>query len=268
MTERSPRGPRPHRRRLEGLRVLVTGASSGVGRSLAVEIAAGGGRVLATARRADRLAALATTSAPHVIEVVAGDITDAMFRDGLPGEAARRLGGLDIVVAAAGAGAIGPFRDGSAATAARVWAVDLVAPAELVRSCLPLLGDSPDPGIVLVGSILGIHPLPWHGEYCAAKAAIRSLAATLRVELAPAGIDVLLASLGPTESEFWENLLAGSRPAWSRGRPLPATAAARAIIAGIERRRREVLPGWQARGYAWCARFLPGLIDRAVSRHL
>ncbi len=259
---------RPRRRSLEGLRVLVTGASSGVGRSLACELAARGSQVLATARRADRLRSLAAVPAPRSIHVAAGDITDRAFRAGLPGEAVGRLGGLDVVIAAAGAGAIGPFRDGSAETAARVWEVDVVAPAELVRACLPLLDASPDPGIVLVGSILGMHPLPWHGEYCAAKAAIRSLAGTLRVELAPEGIDVLLASLGPVESEFWDNLLAGSRPTWSRGRPLPADAAARAIIAGIERRSGEVVPGWQARGYALCSRLLPGLIDRFMSRHL
>jgi short-subunit dehydrogenase len=248
--------------------VLVTGGSSGVGRSLAIEIARRGGRVLATARRADRLAAVAAEPAAHPIAVVAGDVTDEAFRGALPGEAARRLGGLDVVIAAAGAGAVGPFRDGSAATAARVWALDVVAPLELVRDCLPLLAASADPAVVLVGSILGIHPLPGHAEYCAAKAAIRSLAGTLRVELAPEGIDVLLASLGPTESEFWDSLLAGSRPAWSRGRPLPAAAAARAIVAGLERRRAEVIPGWQARGYALCGRLLPGLIDWAVSRRL
>lgn len=118
---------------------------------------------------------------------------------------------------------------------------------------------------VLVGSILGYHPLPLHGAYCAAKAALRSLAGTLRLELEPEGIDVVLASLGPTESEFWDSLVVGARPAWSRGRPLAATTAAAAILDGLERRRREIVPGWQARGFVWAARWMPAFLD-AVCR--
>ena len=258
------------RRRLAGLRAVVTGGSSGVGAAVARGLAARGCAVLATARRADRLAALAAerpVAGPPIV-VLAGDVTDAAFRRRLVVAAAERLGGLDLVVAAAGCGAIGPFRDGSAATFARVVDVDFLAPAELVRECLPLLAHGTDPAVVLVGSILGLHPLPLHGEYCAAKAALTALAGTLRIELAGDGIEVLLASLGPVESEFWDNLLAGRRPPWSRGRRMPAARAAAAILRGLERRRREVVPGWQARGYALAARFAPWLIDALAARHL
>lgn len=256
---------RPRHRPLQGLRALVTGGSSGLGRAIALELARRGCRVLATARRADRLADLVATAAD--IQTLGGDITDAGFRDRLPAAAADRLGGLDIVVAAAGSGAIGSFREGAADTFRRLVDVDLLAPAELVRASLPLLDRSADPAVVLVGSILGLHPLPLHGEYCAAKAALRSLAGTLRAELRPRGIDVLLVSLGPIESEFWDHLLAGSRPSWSRGRPLSADRAAREVVAGLVRRRAEIRPGWQAKGYAFAARFLPGLIDAFTARH-
>jgi short-subunit dehydrogenase len=138
----------------------------------------------------------------------------------------------------------------------------------LVRASLPLLRRSADPGIVLVGSILGLHPLPLHGAYCAAKAALRSLAGTLRLELARDRIDVLHVSLGPIESEFWENLLVGRRPSWSQGRPMPVERAARATVDGLVRRRAEITPGWRAKGFAFAARFLPGLIDAIAARHL
>jgi short-subunit dehydrogenase len=146
--------------------------------------------------------------------------------------------------------------------------LDFTAPAELVRASLPALVEGDDPVIVFIGSILGLHPLPLHGEYCAAKAALKSLAGTLRTELVADGVGVLLVDLGPTESEFWNSLLVGERPPWSRGRRMPAEVAARAIVTGIERRRPEIVPGWQARGYALAARFLPRLIDRAAARHL
>lgn len=256
---------RPRLRTLAGSRALVTGASSGLGRAVALALARTGCRVLATARRGERLATLARECGG--IDTIAGDITDDHFRAALPEAAVDRLGGLDLVVAAAGSGAIAPLRDGSAPAFRRLLEIDLVAPLELARACLPALGGSPDPGVVLVGSILGLHPLPLHGEYAAAKAALRSLAGALRTELAADAVDVLLVSLGPIESEFWDHLLVGSRPPWSRGRPLPADRAARAILAGLVHRRAEILPGWQAKGFAFAARFVPGLIDAFVARN-
>ncbi len=269
MSTASGRPSRPRRRRLQGLRALVTGASSGVGAAVARALAARGVTVLATARRGERLAALAAeprTAAPILWE--AGDLTDAAFRIRLVAAAATRLGGLDILVAAAGRGAIGPFRDAASETLDRVMDVDFRAPVELVRLCLPLLEASPDPAIVLVGSILALHPLPLHGEYCAAKAALASFAGSLRVEVAPRGVDVVLASLGPTESEFWDGLVVGSRPAWSRGMRMPADRAAAAIVRGLEHRSRELLPGWQAKGFALMSRLAPRIIDMLTARRL
>jgi short-subunit dehydrogenase len=225
--------------------------------------------VLATARRQDRLERLAEISGGvHPILYVAGDLCDAEFRHALVTDAMERLGGIDLLASAAGAGAVGPFREATPRTFARVVDLDFMAQAELVRECLPALARGRDPSIVLVGSILALHPLPLHGEYAASKAALRSIATTLRVELAEDGIDVLLATLGPVASEFWDALVAGERAAWSRGTPMPAAAAAAAIIDGLERRRREIIPGWRAKTYAFLARFLPGLIDRTASRHV
>jgi short-subunit dehydrogenase len=253
------------RRALAGLRVLLTGGSSGVGRALAVELSARGAAVFATARRAPLLATLA---AEHPIAVLAGDVTDNAFRHQLVAAAVKTLGGLDVVIAAAGSGAIGRFAEADPATLRRVMEIDFFAPAELVRLTLPSLALGSDPAVVLVGSILGLHPIPLHADYCAAKAAVHSLAGTLRAELAPVGIDVLLATLGPTASEFWDSLLAGDRPVWSRGRQLDAATTARVIIAALERRRTTVYPGFSAKGFALAARFCPRLIDRIIRRRM
>lgn len=258
------RAERRPRRRLAGLRVLVTGASSGVGRAVALACAAAGARVLATARRAERLADL-EQAAPAII-TCAGDITAPDTRRRLLEAASDRLGGLDAVVAAAGGGAIGPFREAAPETLRTIMELDFFAPAELVREAIPLLSNSADPAIVLVGSILGAHPLPLHAEYCAAKAALASLAGSLRAELAADGIDVVLASLGPTESEFWDHLAAGARPRWSAGQPLSAESTAAAIVGALVNRRAEVIPGWSARGYSLAARLCPWLIDAVVAR--
>lgn len=259
------------RRDLAGTRALVTGASSGVGRALAVELVRRGGRVVATARRRERLdelaaeaAAIAGAGRPAPVLVEAGDITSPEFRRRLVDATIAGLGGLDLLAAVAGGGAVGPFATAEPATLTRLIDVNFVAPAELVRTALPALARGRDPAVLLVGSILGYHPLPHHAEYCAAKAALRSLATTLRMELAPRGIDVVLASLGPVATEFWDRLVVGRRPTWSRGRPLTAAAAAAAIARGLERRRREILPGWRARSYALLSRWLPDLLARGI----
>ena len=236
-----------------------------MGRSLAVELSRRGAAVFATARRE---LLLATLAADHPIAVLAGDVTHDAFRQELVAAAVKSLGGLDVVIAAAGSGAIGRFAEADPATLRRVMEIDFFAPAELVRLALPVLAHGRDPAVVLVGSILGLHPIPLHADYCAAKAAVHSLAGTLRAELAPTGIDVLLATLGPTASEFWDSLLAGDRPAWSRGRQLDAATTARAIIAALERHRATVYPGWSAKGFALAARFCPRLVDRIIRRRM
>lgn len=250
------------------MRALVTGGSSGVGRAVAMDLSRRGVRVMATARRRERLAELASDSADQPIDHEAGDLRDPAFRGRLVATTVERLGGLDIVVAAAGGGAIGPFHATDARTFAEVLDLNLVAPAELVRLCLPQLRHGRDPAIVFVGSILGLHPLPLHGDYCAAKSGLHALAGAVRTELAGEGIGVLLARLGPVETEFWDALVVGERPTWSRGRPVSATFAAEAIVDALEQRKTVVTPGWRAKAYALVARFLPGAIDHFAARQV
>lgn len=253
------------------MRTILTGASSGLGHALAWQLASRGAHVLATARREDRLALLASDyaskgSAEGSLQTLAGDQTDAAFRDALLAEARRQLGGVDLLVLAAGSGAVGRFDASSPETLRQIMEVDFFAPAELTRLALPALREGHDPAIVLVGSIIGRHPLPLHLDYAAAKAALTAMAGSLRMELAREEIDVLLATLGPIASEFWESLLSGDRASWSRGRAMPADHAARRIVHGLVTRRHEVVPGLQAKGYVLASRLFPRLFDRCVMR--
>ena len=242
---------------------ILTGATSGVGRALAKLLAERGTRLVISGRRESRLIDLASEY-PGVLIPFPGDITNSRFQEELVEKARVAFGGIDLVIAAAGVGAVGPFSESSLNTMRRVFEIDFFAPIDLVYKSLPQLKKGRSPAVVLIGSILGVHPLPLHGGYAAAKAALHGFANAVRPELASLGIDVKVAILGPTESEFWDNLVAGERASWSQGRPLSAETTAAAIVAAMERGGSYVTPGWRAKTYVFWARFSPALIDLFV----
>ena len=242
---------------------ILTGATSGVGRALAKLLAERGTRLVISGRRESRLIDLASEY-PGVLIPLPGDITNSRFQEELVEKAKVAFGGIDLIVAAAGVGAVGPFSESSLDTMRSVFEIDFFAPIDLVHKSLPQLKKGRSPAVVLIGSILGVHPLPLHGGYAAAKAALHGFANAVRPELASLGIDIKVAILGPTESEFWDNLVAGERASWSQGRPLSAETTAAAIIAAMERGGGAVTPGWRAKTYVFLARFFPALIDLFV----
>ncbi len=242
---------------------ILTGATSGVGRALAKLLAERGTRLVISGRRESRLIDLASEY-PGVLIPFPGDITNSRFQEELVEKAKVAFGGIDLVIAAAGVGAVGPFSESSLNTMRSVFEIDFFAPIDLVYKSLPQLKKGRSPAVVLIGSILGVHPLPLHGGYAAAKAALHGFANAVRPELASLGIDVKVAILGPTESEFWDNLVAGERASWSQGRPLSAETTAAAIIAAMERGGSYVTPGWRAKTYVFLSRFSPALIDLFV----
>ena len=242
---------------------ILTGATSGVGRALAKLLAERGTRLIISGRRESRLIDLASEY-PGVLIPFPGDITNSRFQEELVEKAKVAFGGIDLIVAAAGVGAVGPFSESSLDTMRSVFEIDFFAPVDLVYKSLPQLKKGRSPAVVLIGSILGVHPLPLHGGYAAAKAALHGFANAVRPELASLGIDVKVAILGPTESEFWDNLVAGERASWSQGRPLSAETTAAAIVAAMERGGSYVTPGWRAKTYVFLARLFPALIDLFV----
>lgn len=247
-------------RNLSGQRGILTGATSGVGQALARSLAERGVRLVITGRREARLVDLASEY-PELLVPVSGDITDVLFQEELVRYSTAELGGIDLLITAAGAGAVGPFFKSSVETMRSVFEIDYFSPVQLVQKTLPQLINGRTPAVVFIGSILGAHPLPLHSEYSAAKAALHGFVSAVRPELASLGIDVNVAILGPTQSEFWDNLISGERANWSQGHPLSAEITAAAIISGLERGVPVVIPGWRAKSYIFLARIFPSLID-------
>lgn len=256
------------RRTLQNAKVLVTGASSGIGRSLCLKLARRGAIILATARRESRLVELAAEcKSIGTLHYLAGDLVDPTHRQRLSDWIHSSWGSLDILVNNAGAGAIGPFDTATEDRLRQVMEVDFFAPVELTRICLPLLQKGKRPAILNIGSVLAHRAVPNKSEYCAAKFAIRGWSEAIRVELAPQGIDVLMLSPSTTRSEFFDSLLltANDTPSPSVGSMSPDEVAEFAISA-IVRSKREMILSLGGKALVWAGRFFPSLTDRMLAR--
>src|ERR1700730_4085859 len=138
------------RRRIDGARILITGASQGIGRALAEAAAARGAKVIAVARSEDQLAELA--SKVHAqggsLVTLRADITDADDRRRMVDAAAQHFGGIDILVNNAGIGATGHFADAGPDRLRKIMEVNFFGLAERPRAFLPLLRQGNKPAIV------------------------------------------------------------------------------------------------------------------------
>ena len=254
------------RRSLANSRVLITGASSGIGEALSLQMASHGARLLITARRKARLDDLAIRLREYggIAEVVAGDITDDELRAELLAAARDRLGGVDILVNNAGVGAIGDFRDASSDRLRKIMEVNFFAPLELIRAALPLMEAGDQPTIVNVSSVLGHRAVPGKSEYCASKFALHGFSDALRCELADRHIEVLLVSPSTTQSEFFDQVLDGHQPI--RKGAMTADSVAKSIVVGIQRGRQEIILSWGGRLLVWLDRLCPPLAGWIVKR--
>ncbi|OHB70928.1 MAG: hypothetical protein A2V70_19515 [Planctomycetes bacterium RBG_13_63_9] len=258
------------RRAIRDSRAIVTGASSGIGREIARELARHGARVVVTARREDRLQELARQIAADGanVSLVAGDVTDQATRHEVLDVVESEFGGLDILVNNAGVGARGRFEQADPQRMRRIMEVNFFALVEMTRAALPLLKQGAQPIVVNIGSILGHRGVPYNSEYCASKFAVAGFSQSIRAEFVRLGIDVLVVSPGATETEFSDNVLErAAAPSWPEHAPVPAAWVARKTVRAIRRGRHEIVPYRWAKMLDWLNRLSPGLVDRLMARY-
>ncbi len=257
------------KRNIPGSRAIVTGASSGIGRAIAMELARGGAKLVVTARREDRLGKLAEKIAAggSQVEVVAGDITDMAVRQKTVEKAKASFGGLDVLVNNAGIGAMGLFEDADPQRVRRIMDVNFFALVEMTRIALPLLKQGARPIVVNVSSVLGHRGVPHSSEYCASKFAVQGFSESIRAEFTRHGIDVLVVSPGTTETEFFDKVIQQTgKPSWPEHAAVSAAAVARQTVQAIRRGRHEIIPYRWGKLLCWLNRISPGLVDRLMSR--
>lgn len=201
--------------------VLITGASTGIGRALALAWAARRATVVLTARSQDALAEVAreVEARGGVAIALAGDVTDAAFRRLLVERAVDLGGGLDVLVNNAGRGyyatALGIELDAMRA----LFELNVFAPLELAQLATPHLQRTRG-AVVMVSSVAGVVAAPRYGAYAASKFALEAIAMAMRAELAAKGVQVVVIRPGPVDTPFRVNAKrAENEPGYSKPDP-------------------------------------------------
>jgi short-subunit dehydrogenase len=257
------------RRKIAGLRILITGASQGIGRALALTAAGRGAKVLAAARSAPLLEELShePRSEGGALETVQADVTSADDRQRMVEAAVKRFGGLDVLVNNAGIGATGHFAEASPERLRDIMEVNFFGLTEMTRVCLPLLRQGTTPAIMNISSIVAKRGVPGRSEYSASKFAVQGFSEALRAELDKDGIDVLVVCPGLTQTNFSQNMLERkSRVQLDHLRGMTSETVAEEVLKSLERGRHDVNLTFQGRLLVFVSRFFPRLADRIARR--
>ncbi len=230
---------------------VVTGASAGIGTAFARSLARDGVSCVLTARRADRLQALAqelqgTYGVQTLVEAV--DLAEPGGAEQLIAAVAHLS--IAILVNNAGFGGAGRFDKLDAGRLQAMVHLNCVAPVVLTRGLLPAMVQRGRGAVIVVGSVAGRQPLPLHGVYAATKAFDRFLGESLWAEMQGTGVDVLVLEPGATATEFQAvagELAHGGEP------PEQVVAVALAALG----RQPSVISGWLNWLRAQSTRFVP-----------
>jgi short-subunit dehydrogenase len=252
------------RRNLTDLRVLVTGASQGIGRALAELAARRGAKVLAAARSVDLLNELAEAARKdgHWLEVVQADISKPDDRRKMIEAAIHHFGGLDILINNAGIGATGHFADSRPEVLRAIMETNFFGTTETTRLFLPLLKQGTTPAIVNISSVVGRRALPARGLYSASKFAVEGWSQAIRPELAKDSIDVLVINPGLTQTNFSKNMLEQkAKIQMDHLRGMTSEQVAEATLRAIEKGKNNLTLTLRGKLLLLFARFAPWVID-------
>jgi short-subunit dehydrogenase len=258
---------------LAGRRIILTGASEGIGRALALELAARGARLALAARDRERLDSLARECRARGGEacVVPTDIANEQDCEWLVAESVKAFGGIDVLVHNAGITMWSRFdslRD--LAIFETLLRVNYLGPVHLTAHALPRLKESRGL-IVAVASLAGLTGVPERSGYAASKHALIGFFDSLRIELAGTGVDVSIVAPDFVASQIHKRAIGpdgeplGDSP-MVQSKIMTAEACAARIARAIERRERLVLMSARGKLGRWLKLLAPSLVDRLAAR--
>ena len=253
--------------------ILITGASEGIGRELALQLAAERGRLTLVARNAQRLELLAAECRARGAEVlvVAEDVGDEAAAPRIVAATLQRFAALDILVNNAGItmwSRLDVLQD--AAILERMMRVNYLGAAWLTAAALPALTTSRGL-VVAVASVAGLTGVPERTGYAASKHAMIGFFESLRIELQPQGIDVLIVAPDFVVSEIHRRAIGpdgaplGTSP-MQQDRIMTADRCAAMIRGAMQRRDRLLITSWRGRIGRWLRLVAPRAMDRIAAR--
>ena len=254
---------------LRGRTAVITGAASGIGRSLAVALVKRGANVAladVNAGGLEETRAMTGADASRVSSHVL-DVANAGAVAAFPALVCERHERVDILINNAGVALGGTFEQTSADDFEWLFAINFWGVVRMTRAFLPLLHQSDDARIVNVSSIFGIIAPPGQTAYSASKFAVRGFSESLRRELArtkigvttvhPGGVATSIAKNARAAKDIPPDVLARQMKGWNRMLRLSPDVAAETILRAIERRRARVLVGNDAKMAALVERLFP-----------
>ncbi|MCG3147487.1 MAG: putative oxidoreductase [Verrucomicrobiae bacterium] len=250
---------------MKGKVVIITGASSGIGKETARALAHAGATVVIAARRAEPLRQLAATH-PGLVPIPA-DVTDDTAVTRLIETTVEKFGRLDILINNAGLGMRALVEKTKPEDARQVMDINFFGVLRCTQAALPIMRRQGAGQIVNIASVLAVIATPRNSIYCASKFALLAFSDALRLEVRSAGIDVITILPGYTDTPFFDNLVrydgsarmspfAGQRPEH----------VAQVILRACRRRRRQVSLTFLGILGGWAKRLVPGFVDWSLRR--
>lgn len=243
--------------------VFITGASSGIGRSLAVELGRRGASLGLIARRAETLREIAGEvegAGGHALALPA-DVKDAGAVRAAADEVRGKFGRVDVLIANAGIGATTDARALRADEVANVINVNVLGAVNSVTAVLPEMVEQKSGQLVVISSLAAYRGLPKSGAYCASKAAVSAFFESLRVDLRGSGVGVTIIHPG-----FIKTPLTAGREA-QMPYLMELDDAVLKIVRAIEKRKKSYAFPWQLASIVRAAMLMPvPLYDRIISK--
>lgn len=247
------------RKRLEGRRALVTGASSGIGAEIARELAREGANLVIVARRTDRLEALATelrASAGVEVLVQTSDLSDPGAPEALLAATEGAGIEIDVLINNAGFGAYLPFTDTSWERYAGMIQVNMTSLTHLCWLFIPKMKERKRGWVMNVASVGAYLPCPTFAVYAASKAYVRNMTEAIDFELKGSGVNAICVNPGGTSTEFLDHANQKLKP----GASLAMMSAQRCAAIGVRKMlagRRNVVTGYMNSFAMFLMRFVP-----------
>ena len=257
--------------------VWITGASSGIGEALAVQLAREGARLVLSARREDELQrvrerCIAAGSDAGTVLVLPLDVTDHAAMPAAVQRVLDAFGRIDVLINNAGISQRSKCVDTDMSVYRRLLEVDLIGQIALTKAVLPVMLRQKRGHIAVTSSVAGKVGAPYRTGYCAAKHAVMGFFDALRAEVSEEGVRVTTIVPGFVRTNISTAALSGSGAEFGRtdrniAAGMDPDKAAQRILRGMKRSKAEIAVGEGIEMHAlWLKRFFPGLVLRLASK--